>query len=494
MNILLVYPSVPDTFWSFKHALKLINKKASFPPIGILTVAALLPEEWDKKLVDMNVTNLTDKDFDWADMVFIGGMTVQEKSARNVIEKCREKGLKTVCGGPLFTIEHEKFPDVDYLVLDEAELTLPQFLEDLKNGCAKRIYRASGYANIKKSPTPLWELADLKKYASTNVQFSRGCPFQCDFCNVTSLFGHKFRTKSVSQVITELDKLNELGNCHNVFFVDDNLIGNKHKLKKELLPALIEWRKRVPGVTFLTEVSIDIADDDELLQMMVDAGFTTVFIGVETPDDECLMECNKKQNEHRDLLADIRKIHRAGLQVLGGFIVGFDSDKPTIFQRQIEFIQKSGIVTAMVGLLQAPPGTKLYERLKGEGRLRGDEFGDNVDGTTNIIPKMNFQTLHDGYKRILKQIYSPRMYYKRVKVFLLEYKRPKMKTRLKPKFVDIFIIIKIVFLLGLIDQGRLYYWKIILWTMVRRPRLLPLALTLMVYGHHYRIVTQLHIT
>ena len=366
MNILLIYPKFPDTFWSFTYALRFIRKKSAYPPLGLLTVAAMLPEEWPKRLVDENVDELRDEDLAWADLALVGAMAVQRKSAVNIIDRCKDKGLKIVAGGPLFTAEPNAFEQVDHLVLDEAELTLPTFLEDFKNGGPKKIYRASGFCDLHDTPIPSWHLIRMKKYASMSIQFSRGCPFNCEFCNVTILFGHRARMKEPRQVIAELDRIYDAGWRSNIFFVDDNFIGNKQYLKAQLLPALIEWRKDKKGCVFFTEASINLADDPELLDMMVTAGFDSVFIGIESPDEVSLTECRKTQNKNRDLLQNVKTIHRAGLRVMGGFIVGFDSDTPSTFQRQIDFIQKSGIVTAMVGMLQAPPGTRLFERLQME--------------------------------------------------------------------------------------------------------------------------------
>jgi radical SAM superfamily enzyme YgiQ (UPF0313 family) len=389
MKVLLLYPEFPDTFWSFKHALKFIGKKASLPPLGLLTVAAMLPPEWSKRLVDVNVRKLREKDLAWADLVFISGMIAQQDSARDLIARCRAAGKTIVAGGPLFMLGHEQFPEVDYFVLNEAEVTLPEFLQDFKSHSARRVYASPEFPDIRQTPAPLWELADLKHYASMSVQFSRGCPFDCEFCNITAMFGHRPRIKSTAQIIAELDGLYKAGWRGTVFFVDDNFIGNKRVLKEELLPALVGWQQGRQGTPFFTEASINLADDEELMRMMVEAGFNQVFIGIETPEAAGLAECNKRQNQQRDLVADVKRIQRAGLEVQGGFIVGFDSDTPTIFARQIEFIQQSGIVTAMVGLLQAIPGTKLHQRLKLQGRLTGRTTGNNLDGTTNFVPRMN---------------------------------------------------------------------------------------------------------
>jgi radical SAM superfamily enzyme YgiQ (UPF0313 family) len=491
MNVLLIHPEFPDTFWSFKHALGFIRKKATSPPLGLLTVAAMLPPEWEKRLVDTNVRKLTDEELAWADYVFIGGMIVQRDSAHQIIARCKEAGVKVVAGGPLFTSEYEQFEEVDHFVLNEAELTLPLFLVDLERGHARRVYTTTEFPDIRETPTPLWDLADRDRYAAMSIQFSRGCPYNCEFCNVTALFGHRPRTKTAHQIIAELEGLYNLGWRGPIFFVDDNFIGNKRYLKTELLPALIEWQKDKGNIPFNTEVSINLADDEGLMRMMVEAGFVMVFIGIETPDEDSLTECSKRQNTNRDLVEDVRRIQRAGLQVQGGFIVGFDSDTPSIFQRQIEFIQSSGIVTAMVGLLQAPPGTRLYERMKQEGRLLEGLSGDNVDGTTNIIPAMNLDALREGYKTILHNIYSPEAYYQRVKTFLGEYRPPKIKTPLDLQHILAFP--RSVLRLGILGKERSQYWNLLFWTLFRRPGLLPLAVTLAIYGHHFRQVCELHV-
>ena len=491
MKVLLIYPEIPDTFWSFKYALKFIHKKAAYPPLGLLTVGTMLPEKWSKRLIDVNVRKLTDRDLAWADCAFISGMIVQRKSARQIITRCKGAGLKVVAGGPLFTSEYEEFEEVDHFVLNEAELTLPPFLEDLEQECARRVYETSDFADIRETPTPMWRLADLKKYAAMSVQFSRGCPFNCEFCNVTTLFGHLPRIKTAEQIIAELDALYSLGWRGQVFFVDDNFIGDKRYLKTQLLPALIEWRKDKKGMLFNTEASINLADDELLMEIMVKAGFDAVFIGIETPDEESLAECNKKQNKNRDLVENVRRIQRAGLQVQGGFIVGFDSDTRSIFQRQIEFIQRSGIVTAMVGLLQAPAGTRLYKRLKQENRIVDHFSGDNVDGTTNIIPRMNLDELCKGYRDIMRHIYSPKLYYQRIKIFLREYKAPKIKNHLD--FQRILAFFHSSIRLGILGKERFQYWKILLWTLFRCPRLFPLTITFAIYGYHFRKICNLYI-
>jgi radical SAM superfamily enzyme YgiQ (UPF0313 family) len=487
MKVLLIYPKYPDTFWSFKYALKFISKKASFPPLGLLTVAAMLPKEWEKRLIDMNVSVLSEDDLEWADYVFISAMVVQKKSAREVIRKCKKLGVRVVAGGPLFTTGYEEFEDIDHFVLNEAEGTLPSFLDDLKKGCAKHIYTSKEWPDIRKTPPPLWELINMKKYVTMNIQYSRGCPFNCEFCDIIILNGHKPRTKSKDQILEELELLYTQGWRGGVFFVDDNFISNRKRLKMEILPFLIDWMKQKKHpFSFLTEASINLSDDEELMKLMIKAGFRKVFIGIETPNEESLTECNKYLNKNRDLMACVKKIQDNGFEVQGGFIVGFDNDPPSIFEKQISFIQKSGIVTAMVGLLNAPRGTRLYHRLKKEDRLLNNPSGDNTDFSLNFIPKMNREILINGYKKILNTIYSPKHYYKRVITFLKEYKPRDLKKKIYFKFSYFKAFLKSIWYLGIIGKERLHYWKLISWTLVRRPHFFGLAISFAIYGFHFR--------
>lgn len=487
MKILLVYPKYPDTFWSFKYALKFISKKASLPPLGLLTIAAMLPLEWEKRLVDMNVERLKDKDLLWADYIFISAMSIQKESVKTIFSRCKALGVKVVAGGPLFTATHEEFEgEVEHLVLNEAELTLPLFLNDLKNGQARHIYTSNQWADIKTTPIPLWGLVDMKKYASMNIQYSRGCPFDCEFCNITVLYGRIPRTKSKEQVLAELECLHALGWKGGVFFVDDNFIGNRAKLKKEVLPAIIDWMERKNHPFALsTEASINLSDDEELMRMMVQAGFDTVFIGIESPHEESLTECSKVQNKNRDLKSCVKKIQKHGLEVQAGFIVGFDNDPSSIFDRLIAFIQESGIATAMVGLLNAPHGTKLYQRLKKESRLLNAATGDNTDFSINFKPKMSHEKLISGYRKVVHTIYSPKHYYARVKKFLKDYK-PMQKKIFRLRLSHLKAGLKSVFRLGIVGRERFYYWRLFFWSLFHRPRLFPLAITFTIYGFHFR--------
>ncbi len=486
MNILLVYPKYPDTFWSFRHALRFISKKAAFPPLGLLTVAAMLPPEWNTKLVDLNVRPMRDDEVLWADYVFVSAMSIQKDSAKEAIERCRSLGRKVVAGGPLFTSMPDEFPEVDHLVLNEAEITLGPFLNDLADGKAKHVYTTEEWADVSTTPVPRWDLINLKQYASMNVQYSRGCPYDCEFCDITVLYGRVPRTKTKEQVITELDSLYSHGWKGSVFFVDDNFVGNKNKLKKEILPSIIGWmEKRKRPFYFNTEVSLNSADDDELMTLMVRAGFDAVFVGIESPNEESLEECKKIPNKRRDLAASVRKIQKFGMQVQGGFILGFDMDPLSIFDRLTSFIQETGIVTAMVGLLNAPHGTKLYKRLLSEGRLLHVFSGNNTDFSMNFIPKMNRETLVKGYKNVVRTIYSPREYYKRVKRFMMEYKSPQPKV-FRLQFSDVKALLRSIVRLGVIEKERVYYWRLFFWSLFTRPRLFPLAITFSIYGFHFR--------
>lgn len=485
----MLYPEIPNTFWSFTYALRFILRKSNFPPLGLLTIASMLPKEWDIKLLDMNAEKLKDHHLLWADYVFISAMSVQSKSVDAILSRCGKMGVKTVGGGPLFTAWHDKYPQVDHLVLNEAERTLPAFLDDLRSGSARHIYKTDSWADMQTTPIPRWDLINKRKYASMNIQYSRGCPFNCEFCDIVSLYGHEPRLKGKEQIIAELEALYDWGWRGNVFFVDDNFIGNKQILKKEILPRIIDWMKeRSYPFSFFTEASINLSDDDELIRLMVEAGFNMVFIGIETPNEDSLAECGKHQNRNRDLLSCVKKLHRSGLQVQGGFIVGFDSDPESIFQTLVDFIQKSGIVTAMVGLLMAMRGTRLYNRLQGEGRILKRDSGDNTDFSINFIPQMDHDTLIQGYKSIIKDIYMPENYYARVRQFLTDYNLKARRSIRMPSWRDIYALFKSIFHLGFIDKDYKQYWKFIFWTLSHRPILFPMAVSFAIYGYHFRKV------
>lgn len=487
INALLIYPKYPDTFWSFKHILKFISKKAAFPPLGLLTIAAMLPKEWNKKLVDVNIQELNDRDIASADLIFISAMLVQEESSREIIKRCKSFGKTIVAGGPAFTTGYEKFPEVDHFVLNEAEITLPPFLQDLKDGKLKKIYTSTERPDITKTPIPKWSLINFKDYGTMAVQYSRGCPFNCEFCDIIIINGRSPRTKTSEQMINELQSLYNAGWRGSVFIVDDNFIGNKINVK-QMLPKLIEWQKEYNyPFQFLTEASLNLAEDEELMQMMSKANFNKVFLGIESPSLDSLKECGKLQNTKMNLADSVKIIHKNGLQVMGGFIVGFDNDTEKVFESQIKFIQEIGVVTAMVGMLNALPKTRLWYRLKKEGRLLEDTSGENTDGSINFIPKMGKENLSKGYKRIISTIYSPKNYFKRINTFLNSY-RPKTKGKISLQMISAFF--KSMWGIGIISKARFQYWKLLIKTGITRIKFLPIAVEQAIYWKHFSKIVQ----
>jgi radical SAM superfamily enzyme YgiQ (UPF0313 family) len=464
MKILLAYPEMPDTFYTFKHLMKVMGKKAAFPPLGLLTVAAMLPQEWDLKLVDLNVEKLKDDHIQWADMVFISAMNTQAKSTFEIIERCKELGAVIVAGGPLFTHEYDRFDKVDHFVLNEAEITLPLFLKDLERSTPQRIYKTSEFASVQETPVPKWDLIDVNNYAYSILQYSRGCPYFCDFCDVTALFGRRPRVKTPEHIITELEAILKNGRPDMILFADDNLIGNKGLLKKELLPKLIEWRdknKFAPG--FDTQCTINLSDDEDLMQLMLEAGFRKLFVGIETLEDDALLAMKKRQNTKRNLQETVEKLQSKGFLIVGGFILGLDTDTPQVFQNQIDFIQESGIVLTSINLLKAPIGTELYDKMKEQNRLISHlDFDENM---SNMVHKMDKKMLQKGYRSVLENIYSAESVYNRAKLYILNRKPMKIKNGLKRKvsLSEILMGLKVIYFLGVQDNNRRYLWKMFYW-------------------------------
>ena len=419
MNALLIYPEFPETYWSFKHALKFVGKRAAQPPLGLMTVAALLPGAWKKRLVDTNVERLRDRDLAWADVVLLSGMHIQRESLMAIVERCRVRGLRTVVGGPIASSVPAAELKADHVVIGEAESLIADLARELEEGTARPVYQAAERPEMTVSPLPDLSLIKMKRYSTMTVQYSRGCPFNCEFCDIIEIYGRRPRTKAVAQVLAELDQLRAAGWREAVFIVDDNFIGNKARAK-ELLRALVEWRSHVAaGFEFITEASLNLADDTELMQLMKDAGFKSVFLGIETPDESGLIASNKLQNTRRSLLESVARIQSYGIEVMGGFILGFDTDKEDIFDRMVEFIEKSGIPIAMVGLLQAMPGTQLFRRLRQEGRIVDAGGGNNTFcDRLNFLPRMDAAKLVEGYREVMKRIYTCEAYYERVKIYL----------------------------------------------------------------------------
>jgi len=486
MKILLVYPNTPETFWSFRHVLRFVSKKSAFPPLGLLTVAAMLPKEWDLRLVDMNVEPLPDEALAWADVVFLSAMLVHKEAVADIARRCAALGKTIVAGGPLFTATPDLFPEIRHRVLGEAEDLMPQVVEDLRHGTLKAAYQRPDRPDLKRVPIPRWDLVHLQHYATMAVQFSRGCPYDCEFCDIVVMNGRIPRTKSPEQLLAELEALVDRGWRDMVFIVDDNFIGDRRRTKV-LLRALIEWRERTQApVGFLTEASVNLADDPELCELMVRAGFKKVFVGIETPSIESLQECHKLLNRGRDLVRAVQTLQRAGLEVMGGFIVGFDSDPQDIFRRQFEFIQRSGVVTAMVGLLTALPQTRLYKRLMREGRLEKESTGNNTQATLNFRPVLGREFLQAGYRELMNRLYEPRAYYRRIRTFLKHHRPAGPNLRLSSG--DLRAFLKSLWLLGIRCRGRRAYWRMLIGTLLLRPRQFRVALELMIMGYHFRCV------
>ena len=486
MNILLISPATPDTFWSFKHVMSLVSKKAAYPPLGLLTVAAMLPRDWNLRLVDLNVSCLSDAAIDWADYVLLSAMLVQERSVREVAVRCAARGKLVVAGGPLLTTGHQRFPEIPHFVLGEAENLMPTLVADLLAGRLQHIYQHPDKPDVSRTPLPRWDLIDHRAYVTMSVQFSRGCPFNCEFCDIIAMYGRTPRAKTPEQMIAELDALIDAGWKNGIFIVDDNFIGHPRKAK-ELLRALIDWRaRRKVRTPFITEASLNLVDDPELLDLMVAAGFRKVFVGLETPDEASLTECAKVQNTARSLVDAVNTIQRAGIEVMGGFIVGFDNDSGSVFEQQRRFIQEAGVVTAMVGLLTALPQTRLFARLKSEGRILGESSGNNLDTVLNFVPKLDRDTLIEGYRALVKHLYSPQVYYRRALTFLRQYRRRGPRSRIAWNEVGAFI--RSLWVVGIRHRGRREYWKFFTKVLLLHPRAFAEAMNLAIVGYHFRKV------
>ncbi len=490
MNVLLVYPEYPPTYWSFRFAVAFQRRKAAYPPLGLITVAPLLPKHWTKRLIDLNVEALRDSDLQWADLVMISAMIVQKDSAKEVIRRSQALGKRILVGGPLWAKDTSDHSNVDHVIVGEAEQLLPQFVRDFESGCPQAVYSSHDMPQLSTTPMPDFDLIRLKNYSSMLLQFSRGCPFNCEFCDIIEIFGRKARCKSNQQFMSELDLLYNKGWRGSVFIVDDNFIGNKTVIRN-LLPDLIAWQKkhRYP-FNFFTEASVNLARETDMLEHMVEAGFRKVFLGIETPVQESLKLTQKMQNTTMDLVESVRKIQKSGMEVLSGFIVGFDSDPPDVFGRVIDFIQKAAIPVSMVGLLSALPGTQLTRRLLKEGRLLSESNGSNTSLDLNFIPTMDAGNLLEGYKKILSTIYEPRQYYERVLEFLSHYK-PRIRQKLCKE--DFVAFLNSILKQGIRGEDRTEYWKFLFRAYRRNAAAFSEAVTLAIMGYHFQKVTELQI-
>jgi len=493
MNALLIYPEFPDTFWSFKHALKFLGKRAAQPPLGLMTVAALLPRSWKKRLVDTNVECLRDRDLAWADVVLLSGMHIQRDSLLEIVERCQARCLRTVVGGPIASSLPAAELKANHVVIGEAESLIAGLARDLEQGTAKPIYQAAERPELTTSPLPDLSLIKMNRYSTMAVQYSRGCPFNCEFCDIIEIYGRRPRTKAVAQVLAELDQLRAAGWRESVFIVDDNFIGNKSRAK-DLLKAIAEWRSQFKtSFDFNTEASLNLADDPELMQLMKDAGFKSVFLGIETPDESGLIAANKLQNTRRDMLESVATIQSYGMQVMGGFILGFDTDREDIFDRMVEFIQKSGIPIAMVGLLQAMPGTQLFRRLGREGRIVDDGGGNNTESRLNFLPRMDAARLIEGYHSVLQRIYSGAAYYERVKLYLSRTQPQPGERWSQQRWLtrgNMRAFVTSIIRQGVFGRQRWSYWKFLAAAATRYRRCFGTAMTLAVMGYHFQVMAQ----
>ncbi len=493
MNALLIYPQFPETFWSFKYALSFLGKRAAQPPLGLMTVAALLPKHWNKRLVDTNVERLRNRDLEWADVVLLSAMHIQHEALAAIVERCQALGVRTVVGGPITSSVPSADLKADHVVIGEAEELIAVLAQDLEQGTAKNVYQATERPEMRTSPLPDLSLIKMKRYSTMTLQYSRGCPFNCEFCDIIEIYGRRPRTKDVAQVLAELDQLRSAGWRESVFIVDDNFIGNK-AMAKELCVALAEWRRQTKTrFDFITEASLNLADDPELMQLMKDAGFKSVFLGIETPDESGLIASNKLQNTRRSLLDSVAIIQSFGMQVMGGFILGFDTDRVDVFDRMVEFIQKSGIPIAMVGLLQAMPGTQLFRRLRKEGRILDAGDGNNTSEHLNFLPHMDATRLVEGYRSVLKRIYSCDAYYERVKLYLNR-ARPNPGERTPKQWIltpgNVRTLVTSVLRQGVFGRQRWSYWKFLLTAATRYRRCFSVAMTLAVMGYHFQVMTR----
>lgn len=486
---LLVYPETPPTYWSMRHALPFLGRKSALPPLGLLTVASLLPSDWEIRVLDQNVENLRQEDIRWADLVFISAMLVQRPAFERTVALCRELGTPVVAGGPYPTSCHASIQGVDHFVLGEAEVNLPSFLDDFKRGVAGPLYFDPSHPDIRRTPAPRYDLVDRKNYAGAALQFSRGCPYHCEFCDIVELFGRLPRTKSPEQFIAELEQVYSEGWMGSLFIVDDNFIGNRIQVKR-LLVELRQWQeKNKYPYSFFTEASIDLAEDASLMDDMVMAGFNMVFIGLETPDATTLTSIKKTQNLRADMVEEVHAIQGKGLEVAGGFILGFDDDKADIFDRQVRFIQDAAIPTAMVGLLTPLPGTRLHARLATEGRLlKEGNLGNNThDLELAFLPRMNSDLLLAGYRGVLQDLYTPKRYFARC-LDLIRRMRPGPASCRKVGGIELRALFYSLFRQTFSHYGGAYVSYLVR-ALVFRPRMMPEIMAFAIKGHHFFTIT-----
>jgi len=502
-HILLVHPKFPTTYWGFQESLSIIGKKASLPPLGLITLAAYLPDEWDLTLVDLNIAPLDDRDLLWADAVLMGGMLLQFDSMQDVTTRAHELRRPVVVGGPAPTTSPELFSNADLLVQGEVEERESEVIEAISALWHEQYEKKVGLAasarvlpappshpDMTKVPVPRFDLLDIKAYTTMSIQYSRGCPFHCEFCDIVEIFGHASRVKTDEQILAELDTLRRLGFSGSIFFVDDNFIGNK-KAVRHLLPKITTWQQtHERPFDFYTEASINLARDPKLTRTMIQAGFRSVFVGIETPSTKALEEAGKKQNLALDLNEAIATLTQAGLEVMGGFIVGFDSDTPDIFEIQRAFIQSNPIPLAMIGTLIALPETALWRRLDAEGRLRTSTSGDQF-GRSNFIPAMDERALLSGYRQLMKDLYSPAAYYERCAAYIKQAGR--LPAGGWQGISDLKDFANILYKIGIKSPDRKHFWRLLRQVIEFAPHTLKWAVVHAIQGEHMIRYTSKHV-
>ncbi len=501
MRTLFVYPEFPKTFWSYEKILELVNRKVLLPPLGLVTVAALLPQQWQMKLVDRNVREVTEEEWNWAELVVISGMIVQKSDMAVQIAKAKERGLPVAVGGP-FASSTPDAPELnlaDFKVLDEGEITLPMFIEAIERGDTNGRFSSNGEKpDVTSTPVPRFDLLELDAYDSMSVQFSRGCPFQCEFCDIIVLYGRKPRTKNPEQLIAELQALYDLGWRRSIFLVDDNFIGNKRNAKL-LLPAMREWlSERGYPFSFATEASVDLAADEELLQLMAECRFESVFLGIETPDEASLSVAGKHQNTRSSLEEAVDRITSYGIRVMAGFIIGFDGEQAGAGDRIVRFVSLTGIPAAMMGMLQALPNTGLWHRLEKEGRLiqeKADAKGVNQTNLLNFVPTRPIREIANEYVQAFCQLYEPNAYIDRVTHYYLKMGKPrwhafynaeKSDQSSLPSLTDIRALSIVVWRQGFKRNTRFRFWKSLAIIAMRNPKLLEQFLVVLAHNEHFQ--------
>jgi radical SAM superfamily enzyme YgiQ (UPF0313 family) len=485
MRVLLIYPLFPQSFWSFEKTLALVDCKSLMPPLGLITVAAILPQKWEFRLVDRNIEEITEADWEWAELVIISGMIVQKKDLLVQLNEAKSRNKLVAIGGPYATTSPEEVESADFLVLDEGEITLPMFVNAIEHGDRSGVFRATEKPAVTETPIPRYDLLDLSAYDNMSVQFSRGCPFQCEFCDIIVLYGRKPRTKTPGQLLAELECIYNLGWRGAVFMVDDNFIGNKRNVKLLLKDLKVWMAERNYPFGLTTEASVDLAQDDELMELMVECNFKKVFLGIETPDQDSLALTSKFQNTRDPLTESIDKITRAGMQVMAGFIIGFDGEKPQAGDRIVQFVEQTSVPLAMFSMLQALPNTALWNRLEKEGRLLNCTANINQTTLMNFIPTRDIEDIAREYVNAFWKLYEPANYLKRIFRYYMKLGNIKNAKSLRPSWKTIRALGLLLWKQGVTAQTWLLFWSNLIQVLIRKPRQLENYLTLCAYLEHF---------